>query len=74
MQKCSRMRIATRLAAKPDDRLRRYLLVRARSPQTCIGRNCALAEIDGPLLFLSRRASDYLIGQALMVDWGIAAK
>lgn len=42
--------------------------------QTCIGRNGALEDIDGPLLFLCSNASSYVTGQVLMVDGGYTAK
>ena len=42
--------------------------------QTCIGRNGEVEDIDGPLLFLCSRASDYVTGQVLMVDGGFTAK
>ena len=42
--------------------------------QTCIGRNGALEDIDGPLLFLCSNASAYVTGQVLMVDGGFTAK
>lgn len=42
--------------------------------QTCIGRNGALEDIDGPLLFLCSDASSYVTGQILMVDGGFTAK
>ena len=42
--------------------------------QTCIGRNGALDDIDGPLLFLCSNASAYVTGQILMVDGGYTAK
>lgn len=42
--------------------------------QTCIGRNGRLEDIDGPLVFLCSRASDYVTGQVLMVDGGFTAK
>ncbi|MDA7429391.1 SDR family oxidoreductase [Primorskyibacter aestuariivivens] len=42
--------------------------------QTCIGRNGALEDIDGPLLFLCSEASRYVTGQILMVDGGFTAK
>ncbi|WP_296423070.1 SDR family oxidoreductase [Yoonia sp.] len=42
--------------------------------QTCIGRNGALDDIDGPLLFLCSNASAYVTGQVLMVDGGYTAK
>ena len=42
--------------------------------QTCIRRNGRLEDIDGPILFLCSRASDYVTGQVLMVDGGFTAK
>lgn len=42
--------------------------------QTCVGRNGALDDIDGPLLFLCSNASAYVTGQVLMVDGGYTAK
>jgi len=42
--------------------------------QTCIGRNGALTDLDGPLLFLCSDASGYVTGQTLMVDGGYTAK
>lgn len=42
--------------------------------QTCIGRNGALDDIDGPILFLCSDASRYVTGQVLMVDGGFTAK
>ena len=42
--------------------------------QTCIGRNGELEDIDGTVLFLASRASDYITGQVLMVDGGFTAK
>lgn len=42
--------------------------------QTCIGRNGALEDIDGPLLFLCSEASAFVTGQVLMVDGGYTAK
>jgi gluconate 5-dehydrogenase len=41
---------------------------------TCIGRNGEVEDLDGPLLFLCSRASDYVTGQILMVDGGFTAK
>jgi len=41
---------------------------------TCIGRNGALSDMDGPLLFLCSDASAYVTGQVLMVDGGYTAK
>lgn len=42
--------------------------------QTCIGRNGALEDLDGPLLFFCSDASAYVTGQVLMVDGGFTAK
>jgi len=42
--------------------------------QTCIGRNGALEDIDGPILFLASNASSYVTGQVMMVDGGFTAK
>lgn len=42
--------------------------------QTCIGRNGAPEDLDGPLLFLCSEASRYVTGQILMVDGGFTAK
>ncbi|GAA6207086.1 SDR family oxidoreductase [Cognatishimia sp. WU-CL00825] len=42
--------------------------------QTCVGRNGALSDMDGPLLFLCSEASRFVTGQVLMVDGGYTAK
>lgn len=42
--------------------------------QTCIGRNGAPEDLDGPLLFLCSEASRYVTGQVLMLDGGFTAK
>ena len=42
--------------------------------QTCIRRNGQMEDIDGPILFLCSKASDYVTGQILMVDGGFTAK
>ena len=42
--------------------------------QTCIGRNGRLEDLDGPLIFLSSSASDYVTGQMLFVDGGFTSK
>ncbi|KZM51782.1 SDR family oxidoreductase [Labrenzia sp. OB1] len=47
---------------------------RRNAAQTCIGRNGALEDLDGPLLFLCSSASNYITGQVLMVDGGFTAK
>jgi len=49
-------------------------LVDKLAAQTCIGRNGALDDLVGPLLFLSSPASDYVTGQILYVDGGFTAK
>ena len=41
---------------------------------TCIGRNGAMKDIEGPLLFLASDASAYVTGQVLFVDGGYTAK
>lgn len=46
----------------------------ANAAQTCIGRNGAPEDIDGPLLFLCSDACAYVTGQVLMVDGGFTAK
>jgi len=42
--------------------------------QTCVGRNGEVEDLDGPLVFLCAKASDYVTGQVLMVDGGFTAK
>jgi len=42
--------------------------------QTCIGRNGALPDLEGPLLFFCSEASRYVTGQVLFVDGGFTAK
>lgn len=42
--------------------------------QTCTGRNGRMEDLDGPVLFLCSKASDYVTGQILMVDGGFTAK
>ncbi|MEL7428427.1 MAG: SDR family oxidoreductase, partial [Pseudomonadota bacterium] len=41
---------------------------------TCVGRNCELADIGGPAVFLASDASGYVTGQVLPVDGGYTAK
>lgn len=49
-------------------------LAARNAAQTCIGRNGAMADLIGPLLFLASPASDYVTGQVLFVDGGFTAK
>ena len=49
-------------------------LAQRNAQQTCIGRNGALSDLDGPLLFLCTDASSYVTGQVLFVDGGFTAK
>lgn len=41
---------------------------------TAIGRNGTMEDLQGPLLFLVSKASDYVTGQVLYVDGGFTAK
>ena len=49
-------------------------LAQKNADQTCVGRNGALEDMVGPLLFLSSSASNYVTGQVLFVDGGFTAK
>ena len=49
-------------------------IAQRNAAQTCFGRNGSLEDINGPILFLASRASDYVTGQILMVDGGFTAK
>ncbi len=49
-------------------------LAAANAAKTCIGRNGALDDLDGPTLFLCSSASNYVTGQVLYVDGGFTAK
>ena len=49
-------------------------LAQRNADQTCIGRNGAPADLDGPLMFFCSPASDYVTGQTLFVDGGFTAK
>jgi gluconate 5-dehydrogenase len=42
--------------------------------QTCLGRNGALNDVDGLIVFLASDASAYITGQTLMLDGGYTAK
>ena len=42
--------------------------------QTCIGRNGELKDLNGPLLFLCSKSSNYVTGQLIFVDGGFTAK
>ncbi len=49
-------------------------LAERMASQTAIGRNGEMTDLDGPVLFLASRASDYVTGQTLFVDGGFTAK
>jgi len=49
-------------------------LAEKNARQTCIGRNGEMADLRGPLLFLSSDASAYVTGQILFVDGGFTAR
>lgn len=49
-------------------------LAERNAAQTCIGRNGAMEDMRGPLLFLASNASAYVTGQLLFVDGGFTAK
>lgn len=49
-------------------------LAQHNAGQTCIGRNGTMADLEGPVLFLSSQASNYVTGQVLFVDGGYTAK
>lgn len=42
--------------------------------QTCVGRNGKDGDLDGPLVFLCSKASDFVTGQLLMADGGFTSK
>jgi NAD(P)-dependent dehydrogenase (short-subunit alcohol dehydrogenase family) len=42
--------------------------------KTAIGRNGEMADLDGAIIFLASRASEYITGQILAVDGGFTAK
>lgn len=46
----------------------------ASARQTCIGRNGAMEDLVGPLLFLCSDAARYVTGQILFVDGGFTAR
>ncbi len=46
----------------------------ANAAQTCLGRNGALDDLTGPMLFLCSAASAYVTGQVLYVDGGFTAR
>ena len=50
------------------------ILAKKNADQTCIGRNGKLDDLNGPLLFLCSKASDYMTGQMLFVDGGFTVK
>jgi gluconate 5-dehydrogenase/2-deoxy-D-gluconate 3-dehydrogenase len=49
-------------------------LAQKNAEQTCIGRNGTMADLAGPVQFLSSDASAYVTGQTLFVDGGFTAK
>ena len=49
-------------------------LAQRHAMATCIGRNGEPADLDGPMVFLCSKASDYVTGQVLCVDGGYTAK
>ena len=49
-------------------------LAQKNADQTCIGRNGTMADLAGPVQFLSSDASAYITGQTLYVDGGFTAK
>lgn len=49
-------------------------LAQRNADQTCIGRNGEPTDLDGPVMFFSAPASDYVTGQILFVDGGFTAK
>ena len=50
------------------------ILSKKNADQTCIGRNGALDDLNGPILFLCSEASAYVTGQMLFVDGGFTVK
>ena len=48
-------------------------LARSIREHTLLARTPALAQIDGPLLFLATAASSYMTGQVLVIDCGWTA-
>jgi len=49
-------------------------LAKQNAQQTCVGRNGALEDLLGAVIFFSSQASDYVTGQTLYVDGGFTAK
>lgn len=49
-------------------------MLQGLAAQTAIGRTGELSDIDGPAIFLSAPASDYITGQVMFVDGGFTAK
>lgn len=46
----------------------------ALAKQTAVGRNGALSDLHGSVIFLSSHASDFVTGQTIFVDGGFSAK
>lgn len=50
------------------------VLAEKNAAQTCIGRNGALADLQGVTVFFASDASAYITGQTLMIDGGFSAR
>jgi NAD(P)-dependent dehydrogenase (short-subunit alcohol dehydrogenase family) len=50
------------------------ILSKKNADQTCVGRNGKLEDLNGPILFLCSKASDYMTGQMLFIDGGFTVK
>jgi NAD(P)-dependent dehydrogenase (short-subunit alcohol dehydrogenase family) len=50
------------------------ILSKKNADQTCVGRNGKLEDLNGSILFLCSKASDYMTGQMLFIDGGFTVK
>jgi NAD(P)-dependent dehydrogenase (short-subunit alcohol dehydrogenase family) len=50
------------------------ILSKKNADQTCVGRNGKLEDLNGPILFLCSKASDYMTGQMIFIDGGFTVK